>query len=1246
MIRRVVLFFAFVIAFAVPPCVIAQCNLSATYTTSSPGNYVLRYSAGGSFPPDGGSVEIFANGGSVATCPKSPCVVQFGESLSCTTVDINVGATCFDATGQQRSQSTSLHIEPDHQPKIAATYASPTAGGDGSVALSSQFQVTAPAAWTNRVVEFQWLPDLIDGGSVRIGDTTPDTFTVNGPSAVPPGQKMLKATIVSCGDAQDTAVVAVQDPACCCSASPTAPTCVAHPISVGTGNMRMADADPLPAGVAPLSRTYDSSNRGIAGRFGMGWRSFLDRGVTSVSVDGFVYLTIDTADGETYVFRGSGSTFAQVWPRNGLAATLVYDGIAGTYTLHEPLRDTEVTLRASDGLPLKFHSRSTRRDTIVGYSGSLPVTVADSWGNWSWTVSTDSASGRVTAISVDGTANAWQYGYDGAGRLTSVQGSNNAAWRTYAYGSFGMTEARDAAGRLIESHAYSSGRATSSLSAEGDVTAMTYNLSGDPLETGTRVQYATGTTTMYYVQWLGGRPRTTRIVGSCSGCGTNDGTYAYDVNGNILREQDARGYVSTRGFDALGRMTSFTAGFTPAGCDPATDANQCRLSSAALAAATLAATPSTVTTDYVYGDANWPDRPTQVTTASVASPQQSRIATYTYDAVTGTTLREQIDGWTSATAPVSIISTTALYDGVAAAAFDPGGAFNAAWLSLAQPAGLERSFDGPRTDVADVTQWVYYPIDGAVPALLRGHLAAIRDAAGNVTRFEGYDAFGHPTRVVDPNGVATESAYDAAGRLLTSTLEGVAGCDTAADPLCATDLVTQRSYSPALGPLASETRPNGAATTYEYDDRRRMTAMTRAVSASAYERAEYDYDAATGKRSAERYESGTPGAWTVARSEAYAYDAYARLREIDHPDNTKVVYTYDPANNIVAVQDERHASANTTYAYDPLNRLAFVRQTLGGGSVVTQYGYDVAGNLTSVVDPNGNTTAYAFDDLGRLLQQNSAVTGTTAYAYDAAGNLVSSTDANGSVVTRAYDALGRVTQETSVPALRDADPTTTWSYDDADPTHFGRGRVAAMSDASGTASYRYERRGLLASEVKTIGGQPFTSAFQYDTIGDRSFLRYPSARTVTWTFDYAGRPISASAGTTTLVAAAAYLPFGPLTDLTFGNGTARHMTYDNRYRPLTNVLNGGGGTVASYAYHSDEAGNITGIDDQIDPSFSRSFAYDDLQRLTAANSGEGLWGNGSYTYDAMGQHAGVGPRRAHGELYVRRNDAAPSVGRR
>ncbi len=476
-----------------------------------------------------------------------------------------------------------------------------------------------------------------------------------------------------------------------------------------------------------------------------------------------------------------------------------------------------------------------------------------------WTITPD-ASNRISSITVDGTSLVWTYIYDGSGNLVTVTGPSSAAWRSYSYSSDGLTAAHDAPGNLIESHSYTFAngvmRGGSSIADQDDITSVSYLLPGrDNFEKITRTTSGTGATTDYYTRVIAGRPRTAQVVGHCASCGTNDAVYAYDlVNGHLLREQDARGFITVRTFDAGDRVISVAGPYQPTGCNPLTDSNHCRQTPASLQDVALTPTASTLMATYAYGDTNWPDIATFVSTTSVLDPNQSRSTAIQLDPATEAVTQQVMSGLTGEPAHVAqYTTTTILYNGSEGAAFNPGGAFDSAWMSLPQPSGLRKSSDGPRTDVTDFTTWVYYPINNAVPALLRGHLAAVRDAAGNVTRFENYDVFGSAGRTVDANGVATESTFDSMGRVLTSTLRAVAGCDTNADPLCATDLVSSRTYQPALGPLASTTKPGEGVTTYEYDSRGRTSATTRQVTSTAYERIEYDYDPATGRKSAERY---------------------------------------------------------------------------------------------------------------------------------------------------------------------------------------------------------------------------------------------------------------------------------------------------------------------------------------------------------------------------------------------------------
>jgi RHS repeat-associated protein len=157
---------------------------------------------------------------------------------------------------------------------------------------------------------------------------------------------------------------------------------------------------------------------------------------------------------------------------------------------------------------------------------------------------------------------------------------------------------------------------------------------------------------------------------------------------------------------------------------------------------------------------------------------------------------------------------------------------------------------------------------------------------------------------------------------------------------------------------------------------------------------------------------------------------------------------------------------------------------------------------------------------------------------------------------------------------------------------------------------------LLASGA--LAQSTFTTRYTFDADGNRTSITYPSGNVVAYAFEYADRPFSAAAGATPLVTSAAYLPFGPETQVVYGNGTTKTMLYDTRYRVQQNKLTGPAGVIAQYDYQEDAAGNITQIHDATDPGFNRDFAYDDLQRLVTANSGDSLWGAGTYNYDSMG----------------------------
>ena len=90
-----------------------------------------------------------------------------------------------------------------------------------------------------------------------------------------------------------------------------------------------------------------------------------------------------------------------------------------------------------------------------------------------------------------------------------------------------------------------------------------------------------------------------------------------------------------------------------------------------------------------------------------------------------------------------------------------------------------------------------------------------------------------------------------------------------------------------------------------------------------------------------------------------------------------------------------------------------------------------------------------------------------------------------------------------------------------------------------------------------------------------------------------------------------YLPFGPMTSLTYGNGLNATNDFDQDYRLASQSI----GNVFSQTYGYDLVNNITTITDTLTPANDQTFVYDALDRLETA---DGNYGSLSYTYDPVG----------------------------
>jgi RHS repeat-associated protein len=373
---------------------------------------------------------------------------------------------------------------------------------------------------------------------------------------------------------------------------------------------------------------------------------------------------------------------------------------------------------------------------------------------------------------------------------------------------------------------------------------------------------------------------------------------------------------------------------------------------------------------------------------------------------------------------------------------------------------------------------------------------------------------------------------------------------------------------------------------------------------------------------------------------------------------------------------------NTTYFNHASFYSSFPYPTLMGGSdavpafppgestatpYVTLYFYDIGNNLTCV-EQHGNSTGqtgcssaasndatsawrirrFAYNSLGQLLTSKNPESGTITYTYDSDGNVLTKVapapnQTGSSIVTTTltYDALHRVLSK----AFSDSTPSVTIAYDGTtisgcSPTltaAYPTGRRTAMCDAAGWEAWSYDSRGHVATERRNTNGVTKSTSYAYNFQGGVISITYPSGRTVSYTYNAAGQTTSASdvSNGITYASNAHYAAPGHLSSLQeSGSNLIYTMYYNNRLQPCRISVKSSGtaptscsdatniGNILDFTYSfttsSANNGNVASITNNINTARSQSFTYDELNRIstaqTQATSGTYAWGL-SFVYD-------------------------------
>jgi RHS repeat-associated protein len=898
-------------------------------------------------------------------------------------------------------------------------------------------------------------------------------------------------------------------PAANTPASKNNPMCT-DPVSISSGIFVQSDQDLELNDVLPISltRTYVTGDT-TSHAFGVGATHGYDMYIWRASLADWSQLVLVFPDGSRVTYNlisGSNPEADDVWQNTDNPGPFYLTKIAAA---PNALAASRWKLTLKDGTVWSFSttggqlmSQSDRYGNSIvltrtnGESGSLTRVAAQ---NGRWIALT--YSGNIITQAQDNTGRAWNYTYDGSGRLYTATDPNGGV-RYYTYDtSHRMLTFKDARGNIAVTNEYDvNGRVKKQTYPDTGTTQFAYTLDG----TGTKVTQTDVTDQ---------RGNVRRVQFDANGYIASD----IFAQGNVLQQtytftRQAVTHFLTDETDAAGRVTHYTYD---------TSGNVASVTK-------LYGTGQAVTWNYTY-------EPAFNQLATVTDPL-SHTTTFIYD--TQGNVHQIQDA-------LNHVTTLNYNDaGQVISVSDP--------LTHATTFGYQFGDLVSVTDALSRTTKLYSDGEGRVTLLtdplgnqsrtdydVLDRVTKVTDALGGQVQF-GYDANGNLTSHTDQRTNVTHYTYDTLNRLLTRQ-----------DAL----LKTQSYAYDAAGALKQFTDRKNQVSGYTYDALSRRASAgfgaTVANPTTYTNTITYGYDTANRLTSAVDTVSGTITRGYDDRFDTlaqeitpqgqvnYTYDAAGRRATMTVLGQTVVSYTFDTANRLTNVIQ---GTANVVIAYDNANRRSTL--TLPNGVVVT-YGLDNANELTSLTYTKGVTTLgalnYTYDNAGRRTNVSGSLAATglpTALAsatYDANNRL---TVWGGASLT--YDDNGNVLTEAG----------KTYSWDTRNQLSQIAGGIAA--------TFQYDPFGRRVS--KTVTGTQ--TGFLYDGVNfvqekagasvsanlltglgiDETYSRTQGATTSTLLTDALGSTIADTDSTGAITTQYSFEPYGKTTQTGAANANSQQFT--------------------------------------------------------------------------------------------------------
>jgi RHS repeat-associated protein len=916
----------------------------------------------------------------------------------------------------------------------------------------------------------------------------------------------------------------------------------------------LALPDTLPIAVTRVYRQGDPELRA----FGYSQSDNLDMFVSPDAGGNYDVQMPDGADvkfapsGTSYIYDATGSTSFQgatldEIADNNLVVTLKNGTQYDFGTFHPSL--TGITDEYGNSITVTRDPSTSELEQVTSPDGRW---IAFTWG----TCITGSSPASCITQATDNTGRSVEYGYDGNGRLTSVEDPATKTtlygWGTCTGGGLACTQIATIEDPTLDTWLQTTYDANGRVHVQTDADSGTYQFS-----------YTLSGTSVTEADVIDPNTNTSRSTFDSSGYVSA----ITDASGTAVQEttaytRDAATQQVTDAIDQLGRDAHFTYD---------TNGN-------VLTVTMMYGTGYAETTTFTY-------EPVFNRVASVKDPLLN-LTTYTYQD-TGAS------GVITVTDPVGNQSFTTTQNGEPTSVTDPLGNvtyysyLNGDLVAVADPDGnvsTQYVDSGGRvlqsTDPDGNTS--LYTVD------VMNQVTAVQDAAGDTTNYS-YNPNGDITSVKDPDT-----------HLTTFTPNNMDRTGTVSDPLTN---MTSYLYD-GLGNLTQVTDGNGAVDKFTYDAMGRLSTARYGVTGLTTQQSKVTDTYDLGNRLTGIVDTNS-GTYTLG------YDGFDRLTSESGPEGS-VTYTY-------TLDGQRHTMApsggsTVTYGYDAngaLNGESTTSQavtilpdadqrptsiTLPDGIVET-YGYDAASQVNSITDTSSSTTVgtltYGYSGDG----QRTTVGGTLAQVALPAATTATSTfngdneltALNGAALT--YDNDGNLK----------TDATNTYSWDD-------RGQLSGISGGT-TAAYSYDPFGVRQSSTVSgtttnyltdggnvlenlIGGTVTASDLTGPSL-DQTFSRTDSTGTSSLLTDSLGTTVGLGSSAGAVATNYSYEPYGAATSggtssanpLKFvgqqGDGTGLNYDQARYYSPSESrfisqdPLGFGGGSSDLYSYSASDPVNHT-----------------------------------------------------------------------